>query len=54
MKVTMKIAGFNSNVTVSVPDRRWGHLTTKEEARSMAIVLVCTIRETDIDIKEIA
>jgi len=53
MKVTMKITGINNKVIVSVPNIRWGHPTSKKEARSMAIELICTIKKTHIDIIKI-
>ena len=53
MKVVMKITGLPEMITVPVPNRRWGHPTSKEEAKEMAIEMLRTTRETDVDIIEI-
>jgi len=53
MKVVMKITGIYNKVVVSVPNRRWGHPTSKKEAIEMAIELVCTTKKTHIKILKI-
>jgi len=53
MKVVMNITGIYNKVVVSVPNRRWGHTISEEEARSMAIEIICMIKETDINIIKI-
>jgi len=50
MKVVMKIAGIDGKITVPVPNKRWGHPTNKKEAKEMAIEMLRTIREIDVNI----
>lgn len=53
MIVVMNITGINNKVIVSVPNKRWGHPTNEEEAKNMAIEIICRIKETNINIVKI-